>query len=345
MLRERNIQSLTWADKTGSMMRRRQAEAAMARLADMPSFSLFSDCDDTRAEMFHAITYDAMEHPVPTRLHTIQELRAQVFSRMDAEAALLTFDEHKLLERMLSLDGSCGLLHPLEVCAAESLVRRLWCTVSMEEDEVYVHLPEALLTPLTLIVTAPAHEELREKLLAFNTSVRAMLYIGGMIHIQEPLRSLMELLKGTYACDLTLARRFLCCEYDYTYNRRGEMLLLHHALAEPERLMDQRTPWSRYPRMNEATLRAASQSRLPEEVPSWAQMVVLLMRTVRPDVDVFDTVFDLKMLIKQGVSLAELTEVLSSALAVQPTPAILSGLRDLYYQTLRWGRLGAEQVQ
>ena len=80
-------------------------------------------------------------------------------------------------------------------------------------------------------------------------------------------------------------------------------------------------------------------------MPSCAQMVVLLMRTVRPDVDVLDTVFDLKMLIKQGVSLAELTEVLSSALAVQPTPAILAGLRDMYYQTFRWGRLGAEQVQ
>lgn len=42
------------------------------------------------------------------------------------------------------------------------------------------------------------------------------------------------------------------------------------------------------------------------------------------------------MLAKQGVSLEEMNEVLSSLLLVLPTPAMLEGVRMIYQQTPRW---------
>ncbi|MGN0763752.1 MAG: hypothetical protein ACI4MK_10185, partial [Aristaeellaceae bacterium] len=141
MLRESNIQPLTWADKTMSVLRARQLEACEERLSALPDFGLFSGCDDGRVEELYAASHEAQERPVPTRLHTVQSLRAQVLSRLPAEAALLTFEEHMLLERLLVLDGVCELMDWEETGAAESLVRRLWCTISREEERIFVHLP------------------------------------------------------------------------------------------------------------------------------------------------------------------------------------------------------------
>ena len=71
MLRESNIQPLTWADKTMSVLRARQLEACEERLSALPDFGLFSGCDDGNAEELYAVSHEAQEHPVPTRLHTV----------------------------------------------------------------------------------------------------------------------------------------------------------------------------------------------------------------------------------------------------------------------------------
>ena len=49
MLRESNMQTLTWADKTMSVLRERQLEACESRLASLPSFGLFTGCIDENA--------------------------------------------------------------------------------------------------------------------------------------------------------------------------------------------------------------------------------------------------------------------------------------------------------
>lgn len=346
MLRESNIQPLTWADKTMSVLRARQLEACEERLSALPDFGLFSGCDDGNAEELYAVSHEAQEHPVPTRLHTVQSLRAQVLSALPAEAALLTFEEHMLLERMLVLDGTCELMDWEETGAAESLVRRLWCTISREEERIFVHLPRELLVPLTLIVSSRAHEELREKLTRYDATIRALLYIGGLMHVREPLTRLMEdVLKGTYAESLPLAQRFLRGEYDYTYDRHGDMLLLHPGLAEPERMLGQADPWEGIMDMDEETLRGAMAGMFPEEQPLFEQMYGLLVGAVRPEISEEEAVEDLRMLAKQGVSLREMNEVLASLLTVQPTPAMLAGVKQLYQRTPRWGTLRAAMVQ
>lgn len=134
MLREANVQTLTWADKTMSVLKAQELEACEKRLASLPDFGLFGDCDDARAETLWACSYDAQEHPRATTLHTARSLQAQVLTVLPAEAALLSPMEHSLLERLLILEGEAELMDLGEMSAAESLVRRLWCTVRLLED-------------------------------------------------------------------------------------------------------------------------------------------------------------------------------------------------------------------
>ena len=71
----------------------------------------------------------------------------------------------------------------------------------------------------------------------------------------------------------------------------------------------------------------------------------LLLGAVRPEIIVPEAVEDLLMLAKQGVSLAEMNDVLSSLLTVRPTGAMLEGVRQLYLMTPRWGTMRAGVVQ
>ena len=94
MLRESNMQTLTWADKTMSLMKERQLEACEDRLSSLPDFSLFDDIDDTQAETLWACSFDAQENPRQRELHTIDALRGMVMRALPAEAALLSVAEH-----------------------------------------------------------------------------------------------------------------------------------------------------------------------------------------------------------------------------------------------------------
>lgn len=346
MLRESNMQSLTWADKTMSVLKERQLEACENRLATLPAFGLFNGCTDLNAEELYAVSYDAMENPVCQELHTARSLRAQVLTSLPREAALLSTEEHLLLDRLLALGGDCELMEWEETGAAESLVRRLWCTLSRENERIFVHLPKELLTPLMLIVASSAHEELREKLYQYETTLQGLLYLGGLLHYAEPLERLMtEVLQGTYACDRPLALRYLRCSFDYTYDHRGDMLLLHPGLAEPERLISTLPAATPASLMDEETLRGAVMGLLPGEQPLFEQMFGLIHSVVRPEITGEQAVEDLMMLAKQGVSLTEMNEVLSTLLTIQPTAAMYAGVRQIYWRTPRWGSLSTAMVQ
>lgn len=347
MLRESNVQTLTWADKTMSVLRERQLEACENRLSSLPDFGLFSGCDDTNAETLWAASYDAQEHPIPAALHTTRDLQAKLLTSLPAEAALLSIEEHQLVERLLALEGHAELMDWEETGAAESLVRRLWCTLTREDDRIFLHLPTELMTPLQLILSSKAHEAIRDKLYRFDATIRALLYIGGLLHYEEPLCHLCEdVLKGTYANDSALALRYLRAAYDYTYDHHGDMLLLHPGLAEPERMMNQLTirPDSHI-QLDQETMLGAMSGLFPEEKPLFERMYGLLYGAVRPEISEEEAVEDLLMLAKQGVSLEEMNEVLSTLLTVRPTEAMLAGVRQLYLLTPRWGSMRTAMVQ
>lgn len=348
MLRESNMQTLTWADKTMSLMKERQLEACEDRLSSLPEFNLFDEVDDSQAEVLWACSFDAQENPRQCELHTISALRSRVLLTLPAEAALLSIAEHQLLERMLALGGEAELMDAEESGAAEALVRRLWCTISWdEEDRAYLYLPPELLLPLQTVVSGQPHQEVRAAIHRYDATIRGLLYVGGLLHVDMPLRHLMEhVLKDSGACDLRLALRFLRTSFDYTYDAQGDMLLLHPGLAEPERVLHQLQGFQPVPTaLSEDVLIGAIGGLLPEERPLAEQMSRLLLGAVRPEITVPEAVEDLLMLAKQGVSLAEMNDVLSSLLTVRPTGAMLEGVRQLYLMTPRWGTMRAGVVQ
>ncbi len=347
MLREINVQTLTWADKTMSVLRTRQLEACEARVDALPAFGLFSGCDDTRVEQLWRLSYDAQEHPLCRRLHTASALVTQVMIQLPAEAVLLSAQEDMLLDRLLSLGGAVPLMDWDELDAAESLVRRLWCVMRKQDDHILLMLPEELRTPLLLITTSRAHQELRAAMESFHAKIRAMLYLGGMLKVDVPLSLLRDtVLQGTYADDETLALRYLRTAFDCTYDSHGEMLLLHPGLAEPERLMKQVPVSPEMVRtMDRQVLRQAAMGLLDEERPLYEMMAGLLSAAVRPEIGVEEAVEDLRMLAKQGVSQQEMDEVLSSLLIMQPTDAMRSGARLLLQMTPRWGTKPSGMVQ
>lgn len=347
MLRETNGHALHWADKTMSVIKARQLEACESRLASLPGFGLFSGCDATNVETLWAISFEAQEQPVPGALHDVRKLQAKVLTTLPAEAALLSMEEHHLLDRLLALSGKAELLDWEETEAAESLARRLWCTVERKDDHIFVHLPPELVVPLQLILSSKAHEDIREKLFRYDATIRGLLYIGGLLHISEPLRHLMvDVLEGTYASNETLAMRYIRTSYDYTYDQAGQMLLLHPGLADPEHMMRQLMirPDTRL-ELDEKTMLGAMSGLLPEERPLFEMMYGLLVGSVRPEISAEEAVEDLRMLAKQGVSLHEMKDVLGSLLTVHPTSAMLSGVEQLYMMTPRWGTMRSGMVQ
>ena len=347
MLRETNVQTLTWADKTMSVLKARQLEACENRLNALPCFGLFSGCTAANAEELWSISFDAQERPIPTELHDPRQMQAQVLSTLPAEAALLSMEEHQLLDRLLALGGEAELMDWEETGAAESLARRLWCTVHRQDDRFCVRLPHELVVPLSLITSSKAHEELRDKLYRYDATIRGLMYIGGLLHYGEPLRHLMsDVLAGSYAESRVLALRYLRTSYDYTYDARGEMLLLHPGLADPEHMMGKLLirPDTRLS-LDENTMLGAMGGMLPEEHPLFEMMYGLLLGSVRPEISPEEAVEDLRMLAKQGVELQEMNDVLGSLLTVQPTTAMLSGVQQLYLMTPRWGTMQSGTVQ
>lgn len=348
MLRETNIQRLHWSDKTMSLLRQSQLESCERRLSALPAYDLYTCDDNLHAEDLWALSFDAQEHPRQTHLHTIQELRAMVLSRLPLEASLLTVEEHSLVERLITLGGEAELLDWLEMSAAETLVRRLWCSIHRREDRFVLRLPDALRTPLLLILGDKRHEETRARLLRHDAIIRALLYLGGLMHHGEPLERLLGdvLLCGDPGqLEYTLARRYLQAAYDFIYDRSGDMILLHPGLAEPERLLES-IPLPAGPvELDEDTIRGAMEGLMPEERPLFGRLYGLLSGATRPEISAEEAVEDLRMLVKQGVSLPVLQEVLSSLLTMHPTSDMLCAVRELHMMTPRWGALRMNSLQ
>ena len=336
MQRESNVQTLNWADKTMSVLRLQQLEACEKRLSACLSFGLFSGCDDLRVEELWATSYEAREQRVQTMLHTTQGLQENVLAQLPQEAALLSMQEYVLVDRMLMFDGEAELLDVEEAGAAESLLKRMWCHLRQQDDRFILCLPEKLREPLTAVMDTPAFEKTRALVSRFDATIRGLLYIGGFLHYEQPLRHLLAEVLGGDVRQTKLAMRFLRASYDYFYDEQGAMILLHPGLAEPERVIHAVGVQEMSFEMDEDMLLGAIAGVLPEEVPLGDMMFGLLRGAVRPEITEEEAVDDLRMLAKQGVSLAEMNEVLASLLTVMPTRDMLEGVRLIYQQTPRW---------
>lgn len=347
MLREFDLQRMHWADKTQSMLHQRQMEACQARLLSYPTESIFTLQTEQDTEYWWQCSYDAEESPKPLALHTLRELRAKVLSRLPVEAALLTEAEHALIVRLILSGGQARIDSWHELSAAESLLRRLWCTLEVDEQDVLLHLPSELMTPLSLVLREQRHQELRSHLTFFDTDTKAALYLSGMFSAKQALSRLYEsVLHDSYANDKTLALRYLKAGNDFYYDRTGELFLLHPGLADPEKMLREcGFPVGYQPDLPSERALLASRDLLPEEFETDAQLSVLIDSCMGLETSEESSAHDLRILVKQHVTWDELTEVVRAMLPIPPTRELMACLHRLYAFTPRWGTCRAALVQ
>ena len=104
MLRKYHTKALAWPEKTLSMMQQQMLEDSEARIAQLPSFGLWTGCTDTNVEELWHISYDAQERSGETVLHTVELLRKRVLDLLPEElpegAVRLSLSPERTLEAM-----------------------------------------------------------------------------------------------------------------------------------------------------------------------------------------------------------------------------------------------------
>jgi len=150
---------------------------------------------------------------------------------------------------------------------------------------------------------------------------------------------------GRQRVDMDLAHRYLCASFDYAYDRRGEMILIHPGLADPEHLLKQMEGAGAFEmELSEEMLLGGMNGIFPQEESMHQAMVGALQGAVRPEYTEEDAATDLRILVKQGVPLSEMKEVLASMLMVLPTRSMYAALEQISIRTPRWAGLSAQLV-
>ena len=326
-----------WSDKTMSVMREQQLEACQDRLYRCPATGIFDElCEDEIESLYHFSFYFREEG---RKTVSQQDLRDKVLKGLPLEACYLSPGEDDLVKRLLRGGGEAYLDDWNEISAAEALISRLWCTLQIMEDE-YARLviaPE-LLEPITKAMMSPQYPRIREQLFSFDATLHSLLYLSGFLHASVPLNQFpFHKRSETDFASAHLIGRYLRAAFDYTETPEGEMLLLHPGLADPEHLLSslaKQTPAEI--QLTREMMLGGMNGILPEEVASSEAMRGELIGAVRPEYDEDEVLDDLRMMAKQGASMAEMREVLESMLCVLPTPRMLNTLWLLHQQTVRW---------
>jgi len=338
--------TMTWCEKTMTLMKEKQLEACDKRLSAYPQKGIFSGCSALDVQTWWEMSYYAQEGLDQERLYALKELQQMVLDRIEREVCLVSMAEYQLLERMILFNGETELMDWSESGAAESLVKRLWCTIRWEGERVYLCLPKVLHTPVLSAMSNPDCAQLRERLFRFDATIHGLLYIAGFLHGQQPMEHFLhEVTLGQTQIDRTLAYRYLCTTFDYAYDRRGDMILIHPGLADPEHLLKQMEGAGAFElELTETMVLGGMNGIFPQEEPLFQAMVGTLQGSVRPEYTEEDAATDLRLLAKQGVALHEMEDVLASMLMVVPSRAMLSVLEQICQQTPRWAGLSSKLI-
>ncbi len=347
MLRKSLTQALAWSDKTMSVMQQRKLEECEARIRMLPKFGLWQGCTDALAESLWQVSLDADERPRAEQIHTAESLQQQVLEQLDAELALLSVAEYEMVHQLLDNGGTLFIEDWFEFTPAECLVRRLWCTLTIDpEDRMLLKMPPELCSAVRKVLDKTEHGVIRSQMLQYFITMICALNIYGMIYAEDAL----TWLDGHAALsDLPHAprmiNRMLHQTYDYIYTPKGDMVLLHPGIAEPERWMGSLTHVDLTPLQIVDPEADVPQMLLSEgERNAALQISGLIAGSLRPELNLSMSVEDLRVLVKQGVGLDTLSEVLSSMLTVRPSADMIEGLRMLCGRTPGFIFVSARQV-
>lgn len=322
-----------------SVLREQQLEACQERLTRYPEKGLFDDIRPDELSRLYAGSYLAWEKG-KRHMPDVEALRREVLSTVQEEAAFLSVREDALVKRMIIADGQTPLDDWEDISAAESLIKRLWCTIRIdgESDMATLCLHAPVMEEAVLGMSGANYPRVRQAIFRFDATLHALLYLSGFLHAPVPARHFQEQLKAQdLPANYKVITRYLKSAFDYWRSEQDEMLLVHPGLYDPAGLISHLQGIG-VPEMQltHTMMLGGMNGLLPEEVASAQSMRGALHGAVRPEMDEEEVLQDLRMMAKQGATLSEMREVLESCLCVLPTPAMLSALQQLHVQTVRW---------
>jgi len=327
-----------WSDKVMSVLREQQLEACQERLSRCPEKGLFDDITQAELGEIYPGSYLAWEKGAAQP--ALRQVREKVLGMAEEEVCFLSSREDNLVKRMLMAGGVTVLDDWEDISAAESLIKRMWCVIRIDEenDMATLCLQGEVTGQLVKGMSSPAYSLIRQHIFRFDATLNALLYLSGFLHAAVPARHFLEQLRADkLPADKRIVGRYLKSAFDYWELEQEDMLLVHPGLYDPENLIS-RLKGMGVPEMQltHAMMLGGMNGLLPEEAASADSMRFALHGAVRPELDEEDVLDDLRMMAKQGASLEEMREVLENCLCVLPTPAMLGALYQVHMQTVRW---------
>lgn len=341
MLRNNTSRPFLWADKTMSSLKENKLQACEKYLAGLPSFSVFdSKCTINNVETFYSFSFFSEENH-PAVLHTPDSLREHILQLFSDEINFLSDIEHELLVKIIISGGQWPLRDWNDLEPSVGLVRRLWCYTTGQDENRVIHLPHQLCTAALLLLADERHREFRKTLNQIQEAIDNTLYLNGMMDVIAPMNHLASLPEGKSISEKSfLISRMLKAGYDYITDSKGNMILIHSGLADPDLNAH---PASQY--LSEDVLNAALNSTDNLEDPLYNRLLSLIDGSLRPDLLPEDIADDMILLAKQNVSPSDMRSALSASLICLPTREMTDALNDMYQFVPRWLSLKMSKVQ
>ena len=326
--------SLTMSEIIGQQM-----DACEERLSKMPAVSLF----DEDAELFYPQLFIQSYYSSEMKERPdLNDLRLRVITSIIEESMLLCREEYSFLMRVIQENGHCAVQSDDELMACESLIRRLWGKIDAERSEE----PEFVLAP-------PVFEFLGQTLMdkklfplralgfAMCAIADAFVYVSGFMYMRSMIAEINEGFEAKNAhLEERLLVRLLKASFDYCFDSEGEAVLLHQGLAEPEKLLRQSciTKWHK-PQMTPEMIASVSHGFLEGEEAACLSLASAIAPFMRPECDLRDAVMDIEIMAKQNFSFEEMKAVLANSVCILPNQSMLSALRRVDMEIVRFTSL------
>ena len=324
-----------WQDKTIEAMQRRRFQQLTAQLPPLGAERLEALPPAAFARRLEQCWQDVLRKPMRTQ--QLSKVWQSVLDTLPMQADCLSHEEHELVERALILGGSAQIEDAQELEAARALSLRLWASVGMISGRPYIELEPPVLRPAAKAFSRAEHQKIRSRFESFRVHLDALLYCRGAVDDRLPQRTIVRDVLQTDEsdeCAMQLARQYLwagCDCMDYS----GGVLLLHHALADPQSLMagGRRRSGVFLTDLSDLSVQI---DILPEEVPLQRALERAVSGALREGQQAQSVARSIRFLCKQGAPLAAMEEVLQETLVVLITPAMRRALAEMYFGIPKW---------
>ena len=323
-----------WSERVQSELIGEQMDACRDRLYACDDRSIFDDLSPRETEELFFRSYYASEG----KHLGLEDMREKVLSNLAGEIRCLSFGEDALVKRMLMADGEIELDDEDQLPFVESLIRRLFCTISFDDEDVaFLRICPQIKNRISdaMLHTDPL---LRELLFRVEAMVHSMIYLYGFVYADSLADQIVRELSARKMEVSRLALlRFLKASFLYMEGPRGQLFLPHPGLWDPERILDERG-WFEAKTWNVSfeMMLGGMNGILLEERAANTCLSDALKNAIRPEENLGETLTDLRIMAKQGASFQDLEEVLRDRICIAPNARMLSALERLRMEAVPW---------